>query len=140
MMFSVRFDLDEIDLAARHVEKDLAREVTKEVAELAVGIWEDVKRLSPVDTGRYRASHQINEGAPSPDVHPGLSKAQLKNRLRGDAEIPEPLDPGINFNQVQDFPVIFVTNALPYANDLEDGTSTQAPDGVYQVVSSARGI
>lgn len=65
---------------------------------------------SPVDTGRYRASHQSSEGEPSTAIGPGT---QLRI--------------------TQAYGRSYLANNLPYAVPLENGHSKQAPAGVYAI-------
>lgn len=81
---------------------------------------------SPVDQGRYRASHRIAINRVDPSVEEP-----------DDAPYDEPSDLEIKANatiggaSIGDS--IFITNNLPYAQPLEDGHSKQAegPNAVY---------
>lgn len=99
----------------------------------------DAQTLSPVNTGRYRASHQFSRASPNlsqPPEFAGASRqqgvgdpryARLASEALARAEsIFETLRPG-NLGS----PVFFVSSNLSYSSDIEDGTSAQAPEGVY---------
>lgn len=84
--------------------------------------------LSPVDTGRFRASWRISAGAPDlstegPDVHPGFGRGAPLPARPEDALKAASVDTKNNT-------VFFLTNNLPYAKFLEDGGSSQNPAGI----------
>jgi hypothetical protein len=78
------------------------------VDEVLVYIDDQLKMHSPVLTGRYRASHLLF------------------------ADGNQVSDPELSIPQASEY--VFV-NAVPYARKIERGSSSQAPDGVYQVVA-----
>lgn len=80
------------------------------VDEVLFWIEDQLRTHSPVKTGRYRASHML--------FADGI---QVTNP---ELSIPE---------SAQEY--VFV-NAVPYARKIEKGSSSQAPDGVYQVVAT----
>jgi hypothetical protein len=109
--------------AARNITLNLAAvEAMKEEIEgyaelvvkmMAFQLFRDVILISPVDTGRYRASWTLQVTTPDESVapegqHPGIPDHGTLN----DFEIGKP---------------IFLNNSLPYASALEDGHSGQAP-------------
>ena len=86
---------------------------------IALQVWTGVVKMSPVDTGRFRASWQLTEGHTDTSVKP-----------EGTHGYPPPPsmwgDPG-------SFSVTWITNNLPYAVPLEEGHSGQAPYGMVRV-------
>ena len=90
---------------------------------------------SPVDTGRYRASHTAQFGTPDESVAPEQPKAKGGNPravlapARARFDIPNAGWEGLG--------VVWVGNHLPYAERLEDGHSQQQPEGVYFPALSA---
>lgn len=83
--------------------------------------------LSPVDTGRFKANWQITANSPAAqslneyDQTGGQTKTYLARQARAVAA-------------AQGTKVIYITNRLDYASDLEYGSSRQAPTGVLGVV------
>ena len=96
----------------------LTRETAEKAFDLAV-------KLSPVDTGAYRASWAISEGAP---VYKWVG------RQKKGSELPPPSRPALSTKFYRKF---YVTNGAPYAYKLEHGWSDQAPLGVVRQVVSA---
>lgn len=93
-------------------------------------------RGSPVDTGTYRASHmianhepsedegviKIEKGAENPGEHGALGKVAAWTWKPGDGDI-------------------YIFNNVPYAEPLEQGHSSQAPEGVYiQAMTAANAV
>lgn len=78
------------------------------IADLLVWIGEQLQRLSPVLTGRYRSSHSVFADG---------SEIQLGGRVPLASEY------------------VFIS-VLPYARKIERGESSQAPQGVYEVVAA----
>lgn len=102
------------------------RNITPEIEEklgeirrwVAIEIWTRVTQKSPVDTGRFRASWNIEEGSPDLSVRP-------------EGRYGQPLMPS-NISD-RPFAKTFVSNGLPYGERLEFGWSRQAPHGMVRV-------
>lgn len=77
--------------------------------------------MSPVDTGRYRGNHRLTIGSPS-DATTG--NTGLSNQTEAQSDIAALHVP---------YTTVYIQNGLPYAEVLENGSSTQAPAGIYQV-------
>lgn len=92
-----------------------------------------VLKRSPVDTGRFRSSNRISIN--SPDV----SVEADRGPSTGKGGAPYPGGPELNkasqMLQSASFgDTLHITNNLPYARPLEDGSSQQTnrqPDGIY---------
>ena len=88
--------------------------------------------LSPVDTGRFKANWQVTANAPAAqslndyDKLGGETKSALARQARAVA-------------RSKATKVIYITNRLDYAADLEYGASNQAPAGVLGVVQARLG-
>lgn len=121
-------DLRSINKAVRSIEKELGIPVRDVVNKLGLDLWGDVTRLSPVQTGRYRAAWNLNEN--TPDLSTPVAS-------EGANSVPPPGPPSQASGV---YPVLFLTNAVPYAAELEEGTSLKAPDGVLKVALAGRGI
>jgi hypothetical protein len=99
--------------------------------------------MTPVDTGRARASWAIGVGAPSdyvpPDVDPATKRERARQRRKGGSpppifEAPTPTDA---LSLIDGNEVIYVTSNLPYMEALENGHSKQAPAGMVRVTVAA---
>ncbi|QBQ80859.1 hypothetical protein MM01_00024 [Escherichia phage vB_EcoS_MM01] len=88
--------------------------------------------LSPVDTGRFKANWQVTANAPAAqslndyDQLGGETKSALARQARAVA-------------RSKATKVIYITNRLDYAAELEYGASNQAPSGVLGVVRARLG-
>lgn len=91
------------------------------IQKLALDALTGIQGRSPVDTGRFRASTRLSintvdltveppgDGIPPPDLSGEAAKVRFGN-------------------------TVHITNSLPYAKPLEDGSSAQngnAPDGIF---------
>lgn len=103
------------------------------VRKLALDAFAGILRRSPVDTGRFRSSHRL-----------GINQADLsvsEERSGGVAES-SPYPGGLELSKARSDlarakfgDTIHITNNLPYAQPLEDGSSGQTnkePGGIYQ--------
>ena len=96
---------------------------TKHMRKVASMALRSVIRLSPVDTGRFRSNWQLTEGSSAKGTIDSTSKAKFGNiDAAGKKSIAGAKE--IKGN------VLFITNNLPYAMELEHGHSTQAPNGM----------
>ena len=86
---------------------------------IALQVWTGVVKMSPVDTGRFRASWQLTEGHVDTSVKPeGKFGYPSISAQRGNPD---------------NFAVSWITNNLPYAVPLEEGHSGKAPHGMVRV-------
>ena len=84
---------------------------------IGLRIWRDIIKMSPVDTGRFRASWNYTY------FNEDLS-------IKAEGNYPnEPVAPG----ELNRLAPIFITNNLEYAPVLEAGHSKQAPQGMVTV-------
>lgn len=88
-------------------------ELDKIYRTFAINAYNNVKILSPVDSGRYRHSHHISIGSASYGETGGGIELVLG--------LPK-----------HTYPTVYIQNNLPYGLRLENGWSKQAPTGVYQ--------
>lgn len=89
----------------------------------AITVLNNLILRSPVDTGRYRANHLLSFGSPDATVSGQTDRSGSVTLAAGVAAIG-----GIQSGR---FPVIYIQNNLPYAMELELGSSRQAPNGIY---------
>lgn len=108
------------------------------VRKLGLQAFVGILRRSPVDEGRFRASHRISANAADLSVEPPLATPTgLPRKSSSDlgappvgAEIARSLRPLATLRWGDS---VHITNALPYAQRLEDGWSQQTPGpkGIY---------
>lgn len=120
----ITFDFTDIDKAVREIVSDLGIPVRDVVNKIGLDLFADVTKLSPVDTGRYRANWNLNENTPD------LTEETSFSNKPGTGTSLKP--PSLASNP--DYPVLYLTNGLPYAVRIEQGWShTKAPQGVLKV-------
>jgi len=133
MADGVEFDLHDISAAANEIVAELGIPTADAVKKLGLDLWSDVTELAPVHTGRYRAAWNLNENTPDEGVPPPHD-----GDIEHGTELPPPPAPGLNLGK---YPVLYLSNALPYAVPIEEGHSTKkAPDGVLKVALAGRGL
>ncbi len=113
---------------------NFALEIDREFAELMGDVREAVVTVgvralvglvmkSPVDTGRFRGNWMLSTTAPYSGPEMPADKSGQLTLARGDAELSR-------YRSREDYPVLYFTNNLPYAGELERGHSLQAPNGM----------
>ena len=115
------------DIINRWVEETEA-DVKSILQTLVFKIGNEVVRLSPVDTGRFKGNWQLTIGAPSSssllryDESGGITLGDMQRVVRT-------LTPG---------QVAYIQNTVTYGYDLEYGSSAQArdPDGMVRVTAA----
>ena len=94
------------------------------VRKLALDILKRVRETTPVITGRAKANWFPTVGKPSSEIdYEATNKAPLGS-AGGGKTFPA---------QIPNFPVLWITNNLPYINELNDGSSTQAPKNFVEL-------
>jgi len=100
--------------------RKLAITQAKAVAAFCINISARVERMSPVDTGLFRANWQASLDQP-------YNGAVLPPNKNGS------IDHVIPFAKAANGHVFYLTNKIPYAKKLEYGHSAQAPNGMVRV-------
>lgn len=109
---------------------DFAEEqYNKLLAKVVITVDSRLKRASPVDTGRFRASWQVGENDASGPGEPAGKKRYGRRDIQR-----------INYASTEGTPErvgnkYYVHNNLPYAEFLADGSSPQAEPGWIQGVA-----
>lgn len=99
--------------------------------ELGIEMLRRAMLRSPVDSGRYRASHVLTIDEEGTYIAPEREPGSGGERGQIDAEA---LNKGVQVMasaELKDGTIIYLTNNLVYAQRLEEGHSGQAPEGVY---------
>jgi len=110
--------------------RDYDEDKRKIVVEVSIQALSDAITLSPVDTGRYRAAHDLTIDAPSQHL-PAVPKRGSTSANQMSVAVQAMA--GVDFRKKGTFS-IYLTNNLVYAGPLEVGHSKQAPSGVYGIV------
>lgn len=97
------------------------------VRRFALGVYTRVQKRSPVDTGLFRHSWRASVDAPDETMQSGGSSAGLG---AVDSAALSDATSSIEGFSILNNKSIYITNVQPYANKLEEGSSSQAPSGV----------
>ena len=100
--------------------------VGKVIRKASIDLYRDIVEQTPVDTGRAKANWALSTVEANPDIRDkdGYSANELAVIISG---------------EISDFKfditdgVVWITNNLEYIEQLEDGTSEQAPYGMVSV-------
>ncbi|WP_417786757.1 HK97 gp10 family phage protein [Stutzerimonas xanthomarina] len=84
-------------------------------------LFSGVIKATPVDTGRARGNWQTAAGSPATGETDRLDKSGAEAVSEVEAKTPAGAGQ-----------VTYLSNNLPYIADLENGTSTQAPEGMVK--------
>lgn len=115
--------------------RDFALQIDREWAEKIEDIHEFVAMVglqsirgvvlkSPVDTGRFKGNWNLGIGDADESIDAnGVDQAGGATITRASGSLQA-------YASFENFPVIHITNNLPYAGRLEDGYSGQAPGGM----------
>ena len=104
----------------RLAEREIPAAVAEASRGLALAVLEGVVARTPVESGRARANWQASPGRPPTGV---LDETDMDGRstvARCRAAIA----------RARPFETIWIVNNLPYVEDLEQGSSRQAPRGM----------
>ncbi len=107
-----------IPLAALAARSQASMETV--VRRVTLDIYTRAVQRSPVDTGRFRANWNISYGTPDVTFTDATNQSRSLSQLAKTASLPVG---GVSF----------LANGLPYANELEFGSSKQAPMGMIRV-------
>lgn len=118
----------------RWIDRSLAQTVDVQ-KEIATEFLDGVMTRSPVDTGRFRASHQASRNRVNTQV---AEERATRSESFSSGDAPSRAEPNYaaglqEIDAVQPEDVVYITNNLFYAKELELGVSPQAPgpDGIY---------
>jgi hypothetical protein len=120
-------NLTEFQADLAKAAEDMQKSVAATVKQVALEIDLDVRDHTPVDTGRARDNWFMTLNAPSSDynAHPGLPHGAAIA-----PHAPENIDPTGN-------EPVYIVNNTPYIEQLEAGSSTQAPSGMVELAVQA---
>lgn len=112
-----RFSIPLADLAEK-----MKGDVELVVRKITFQAFSRVVEKSPVDTGRFRANWNVSLGAPD------YTFTTSTNQARGMEEAQKALTLPVGG-------VTAISNGLPYAGELERGSSKQAPMGMIRLTA-----
>lgn len=92
------------------------------VHEIALETTRRITLKSPVDTGRFRSNWFVSVNSPN-----GMTTTQIRSAEQ------VVLEADVALGAVDNIPMVYIQNNLPYANRLENGWSKQAPAGMVAV-------
>lgn len=137
------FDENRVYDNARDFEQSLVTYVTKVsrdleelVTHVSLRVLDRILDRSPVDTGKFKASNTIRAGGSSPeegeDVFESFFSGQSRDsRSRQALTYARQKNRGFRW-RIRDG-VVWIYNMVEYAKYLEQGSSQQAPQGVYRL-------
>lgn len=126
-----------VELTIRSLEKtkkDLRKAHQLAMTRTAADMVVYLSRVSPVDTGAYRARHEVLAGSSKAYQHPDYpepeerfprGKKKFVTHVRGDVLRA--------LKGAGSFLTFRIRNRSRYANKIENGSSQQAPSGVYRL-------
>lgn len=130
------------DLAAMADELDI--KLATFLKKITIEAFKGIVILTPVDTGRARASWALGIGAPSDFVPPEIPKEGRAaiNTLKHAGKVPHPVFPKAtpDYSQLASIDgtqPVFITSNLEYIEALENGHSKQAPAGMVRITVAA---
>lgn len=100
------------------------------IIEFAEGVSQELIKLSPVDTGRFRSNWQITANEPANTSLLSTDRVGTLTQARNKLEIRNIMLGGGAVRS------IYFSNMLIYANALEYGYSKQAPQGVVGITAA----
>lgn len=110
------------DQIARFIE-ETQQKIDDVLQTIVIQIGRTLVTLSPVDTGRFRGNWQLS-------IDAGTNASLVRQDPSGYATISDITSTANRFTVGQ---VAYIQNHLLYGEDLEYGSSRQAPDGVVRV-------
>ncbi len=90
--------------------------------QVSLKLFSAIIKASPVDTGRFRGNWNVS--GPTPDL-----RVSEETDRTGTKAVSSVVDFTLNYPRWTD---VTLSNNLPYAIDLEYGSSKQAPEGVVR--------
>lgn len=104
----------------------------KVIRKVAFDGLEGCMKMSPVDTGRFRGSWNVGINKINKAVAP--AKEGKSSTARGVMDAGKFAEGAALISKAKfDSSTIYITNNLPYAGELERGSSKQAPSGVLKI-------
>lgn len=116
---SIRF---KINVDPKVTEKNVTELVVQVQQKIGMDLLAGIVLMTPVDTGRAAGNWQVTLNAAASGVTDDLDPSRTSTISKGSEVI----------MGAPAFTGIYITNNLPYILRLEEGSSTQAPQGMVQ--------
>jgi hypothetical protein len=116
MIVTAQFSVP-IDTIILQARKKYQVDSSNILRKLALDIYAEIIRNTPVDTGRARANWNLSINRP--------------NFAKSTSTVPSTVN--ISASTLRNLPDIYIANGLPYVRDLEFGRSDQAPNGFIRL-------
>lgn len=131
MIKDVRSNLKSFQRAVDRFSRTVpAAKVNLMQRKLALQALRGLVHKTPIDTGRARGNWQTTTATPAEGAIGGITR-------KGQSVSSSPIEKGsVAIRAAQPFGVIWISNNLPYIEALEDGSSTQAPNGMLATTLS----
>ena len=110
----------EFDLSLEKFGKEIPEAMSKIHRAVALEGLRGLVQMTPVKDGRARADWQVSNGSPATGETGAFDKAGGATIAAGSAEIAN----------AKPFSVTHIANNVPYIEELENGSSKQAPGGM----------
>lgn len=110
------------DVIAQFIE-ETEQKINETLQTIVISIGRTLVTLSPVDTGRFRGNWQLS-------IDEGTNATLLRQDPSGYATIADISSKVNSFTLGQ---IAYLQNHVLYGDDLEYGSSKQAPDGIVRV-------
>lgn len=113
----------EFNFALGEFGKSIGAEQSKLHRAVTLEALKGVVMMTPVDSGRARANWQVTQDEPAGGELEAFDKSGGPTIARGAAQALIP----------SEFGVTYISNNVPYIEELENGSSKQAPSGMLTV-------
>lgn len=134
-------NLNEFALRLLAISKAIFGNSSKRVRRAALAADQAAVLATPVDTGRARANWVVSLGSPSKAQGRQVPTKGSDSAARGSANAQRAIAHGerVIAQWTPSKGSIFISNGVPYIQELENGSSSQAPEGmVKQALQAAR--
>ena len=108
------------------------QELDTVVRRAALEVYDRVTARTPVDSGRARANWNMGVGSPDINISGDFDKP-TGSYVGSNTPPRSPEAKRVNLRKGQGKDILFITNSLPYIEVLENGSSTQAANGMVAV-------
>ena len=106
---------------------------------VSFGLQENIADRTPIDTGRAISSWNVSATEANPETTPALRANENEHAAKGASTLSKGQAMTAMRGSRQNVPigaeVIVISNALPYIEDLENGTSPQSKPGAMVAAS-----
>lgn len=116
MKLNARFSTP-IDHVINQVHTKYKIDSSNVLRKLALDLYAEIIKGTPVDTGRARANWNLSVHSPNYSV----SNSTIISSV------------SITAGSLQNLPEVYISNGLPYVRELEFGRSDQAPNGFIRL-------